>query len=451
MSHEKSLSRRTFISTALGIAGGFIAGVVAGWSVKPSEIRPVQTVTVPPVTITKTEIKEIRPELKPIKLGSAHPLTGWDAPSGREMHRGIEMAVEEINEQGGILGSKIDWVELDSEDMSAEKMVSVMTTLATSARVDWVIYGYSATYAPVYRTLAQYNVPFMHVDTASEFEDWIKNNPDKKYLGWMADPPEIYYGSGFAIFIDQLIEKKIWTPRNKKLAIIRGEDVYAQRIAEAFINEMKERGWYVILDETVTFETVEFRPYLIKIRREEPDVIFNTDWSVTGFANFMRQFFEEPTRSWIYGQWAPSVPEFKELAGEAANGLIWSTVIGYLPPDKDPVSNMWYKKYKAKYGEEPGHMAAINYDMVWLWATAAKLAESTDPKKMEPVLLKILYRGVCGVYNFNENHWAVGYPDIVKDPSLGLPHLHFQIKKGKDVLISPWPYATEEVELPPWF
>jgi len=439
MGEERKLSRREFLRIALGSAAGLIVGGAVGYYISPGKITEEKAPT-------KVEIPEV------IKIGSAHPLTGWDASNGREMHRGTEMAIEEINNQGGIFGAEIEWIELDSEDMSAEKMTSVMTTLATSKQVHWVIYGYTATYAPTYRTLAQYDIPFMHVDTASEFIDWIKENPDKKHLAWMADAYDLYYGIGFSIFIDNLIKKEVWTPRNKKFAVLRGEDVFAQRIAEKFIEEMTGRGWTLAVDQTVSFETVEFGPFLTKVREEDPDVILNTDWSPTGFANFMIQFTENPTQSLIYGQWAPSTPEFKDLAGDAANGLIWSSVIGWLPLDTDPIAKEWYQKYKNKYNEEPGLMAAVCYDMIWLWANAVAITGSIDPVKMEPVLEKLLYRGVCGTYNFvKDEHYCICYPDDVYDPSLGLPHWHFQIKEGSDVTIAPDPYAEEEFETPPWF
>ena len=454
---ERSISRRKFIGSIVsaGVLGA-IAGSLGGYFMAPREISMAPVTET--VTITKTiaqpttqTITQPVKRLETIKIGSAHPLTGWDAPSGREMHRGSEMAVEEINKQGGVLDATIEWVELDSEDMTAEKMTSVMTILATKEKVNWVIYGYTAAYTPTYTTLAQYNIPFMHVDTAYEFIEWIKGNPDKAYLGWMPDPPEVIYGAGFAKFIEYTIDREIWKPRNYKVAVIRGEDSYAQRIAQRFIDEMVKKGWKVVLDETVSFETVDFEPYLAKVRVEEPDVILNTDWAVTGFANFAKQFSEDPTPSWILGQWAPSVPEFKEMAGDAANGIVWSSVIGFLPPEKDPVAREWYEKYKRRYGEEPGLMAAVNYDMFWLWANAAQLAGSIDPKKMAPVLERLIYRGVCGVYNFNEYHYCISYPSETYDPSLGLPHLHYQIKKGRDVLVAPTPYSVEEPELPSWF
>jgi branched-chain amino acid transport system substrate-binding protein len=61
------------------------------------------------------------------------------------------------------------------------------------------------------------------------------------------------------------------------------------------------------------------------------------------------------------------------------------------------------------------------------------------------------YRGVCGSYRFPDDYLTCyPYPDETKDPSLGMPHLTFQIQNGKQVLVSPAPYTTGSFQLPSW-
>lgn len=409
-----------------------VGGFVAGWVLRPPEIVEVQP-----------------PSPPPIKLGSVAPLTGPFASSGEEMKRGLEMALDEINAQGGILGRRVQLILRDIEDMSPDKIISAFTDLCAKEKVDFIIYGWTVVYGPQWDICATYGVPVMHLETVKEFIDWMENHPEDRWLNFMPDAPDTYYGTGFAKFLDYLIEEGLYEPVDKKIAMLRGEDAYGQRICEVFKAEMLARGWTVVIDETITFGTVEYTPLLSKIRAESPDVIINTDLVPSDLVAFMKQFRENPTRSLFITVYGAGAPEFIELGRENVNGVVWSTVIGQLRGD--PLREAWAEKYRNRYGEEPGDDAAFLYDMVWLWATATALAGTTEPRTVCKQLEKTIRRGVCGTMRFNEWHWGPGYPDVTDDPSLGVPHLFFQIKDLENRLIYPSPFNTETFELPPWF
>ena len=72
---------------------------------------------------------------------------------------------------------------------------------------------------------------------------------------------------------------------------------------------------------------------------------------------------------------------------------------------------------------------------------------------MARTLRDIVFRSVAGIVNYHPD-WqaAMPYPDFVHDPSLGLPHLFYQIQSltGGLALIAPEPYHTERFVVPPW-
>jgi len=82
------------------------------------------------------------------------------------------------------------------------------------------------------------------------------------------------------------------------------------------------------------------------------------------------------------------------------------------------------------------------------------VSEAGDPHdfaKVNKIVKGTVYRGVCGTYSFPDDYLTCyPYPDHTKDPSLGMAHLTFQIQNGKQVLISPEPYATGSFQLPGW-
>jgi branched-chain amino acid transport system substrate-binding protein len=407
--------------------------------------------------VTTTAAGTTTTSAAPIKLGSMVPLTGGDASNGREMHRGLKLAVDEINAQGGLLGRPVELTELDTADMSSIVTLQCVDTLATKYNVDFVTYGYGATYTAAYEEFAKYELPFLQNDTCQEFADWVNNNPSNNWMGWMATTPEHFYGSGFRVVLDQIMASGAWKPKTKTVAVIRGEDSYGQRIASSFIDEIKKEGWSVTLDETASFGTVEYGPYLTKLRANPPDLLFTTIWVSSDYAAFCKQFFQDPTPSLMYGQWAPSAPEFISLLGDKANGIIWSTINGPLTRSgasyQDPICQTFYNKYKALYPDtEPGDQAFLSYDNGWQWATATMIAGTTDKKAVCQALSNDLrvYRGTTGSYRYNKEHWADIYPDEQRDVSIGIAHQHLQIRNGKHQLISPPPYASTQFELPWW-
>ena len=113
-----------------------------------------------------------------------------------------------------------------------------------------------------------------------------------------------------------------------------------------------------------------------------PSILFTTDYNPADNAAMAQQWVAtggSPTL--IYQQYGPSVPEYLELAGDAANGIIWATVLGVLP---DKIGNDFRGRYEAKFGMPPGWANAGGcYDIVWTWAKAVALAG--DPQDYRKV------------------------------------------------------------------
>jgi branched-chain amino acid transport system substrate-binding protein len=143
------------------------------------------------------------------------------------------------------------------------------------------------------------------------------------------------------------------------------------------------------------------------------------------------------------------VPEYLDLAGNAANGIIWATVLGLLP---DKIGNDFRVRYNAKFGKQPGWANAGGvYNEVWVWAKAVALAgDSKDYKKIAAITEKSIHRGVTGGISF-VNHAGQTYPAQTNDPSLGQAHIIVQIQNGEHKVISPNPYTNGKFQLPPWF
>jgi branched-chain amino acid transport system substrate-binding protein len=386
-----------------------------------------------------------------IKIGASLPLTAWGAAEGALEKNAMQLAVQEINATGGIRGREVELVILDVGDMAPDRMISTFNTLVRRERVDAIAGGWYLFTGAEYEIVARSGTPYLHVNTQEANAITERKDPNKYWMCFQCDPTEIWYGRGFPPFLDGLIKKNLFKPRNKKIAIIAASDPYATRIANTLRGAMQKYGWNVSLFEKVVAPISEWGPVLAKIRTDPPDVIFNTDLSVPDIAAFAKQFAENPTRSLVYGQYGPSQPQYKVLAGEAANGVIWSAMTSLLP---NQAGEAYARRYRAKYKSDPGLSAAgFSYDMVKLYARAVEL--SGDPKDTRAVartLRSLQYPGINGTYRFHPQlRTPAPYPDFTKNLNEGFPHCYFQIQNGKDQFIAPAPYVTAQFQLPPWF
>jgi len=246
------------------------------------------------------------------------------------------------------------------------------------------------------------------------------------------------------------IDQGLWKPSSKTAAVVTSNDPYSISIAQAVQEELGKIGWTTPIYEEVTAPTADWGPVLAKIRATPPGLIFVTDYIPGDLASFAQQFATAPTPSLLYQQYGPSVPEYLELAGDAANGVVWSTTIGLLP---DALGKAFAELYRAKYNSEPGlSQAGGQFDIIRMWArTANQAPDPSDFGRVNELLKTAIFRGVNGTYTFVPEQLSVPpYPDQVNDPSLAMAHLTYQIQGLKQVCVSPTPYAAGAFTLPPW-
>ncbi|MBK0418823.1 ABC transporter substrate-binding protein [Leucobacter sp. CSA1] len=383
-----------------------------------------------------------------IKFGLVAPVTGPYSGDGQEMERGARLAVEDINAEGGVLGQQVELVVGDVGDQAPENFIQVAERLVSREKVAAASGGYTTTTSVEFDTYAEGGVPLFHTNTLQANSDYVAENGITNIF--QCCPTEPWYASGFLQLMTQWIDSGVWTPSSTTAAVIASNDSYSISIATVMMDGLKELGWDITMYEEVSVPYVDWGPQLSKIRNNPPGLIFVTDYLAGDLASFAKQFATAPTPSLLYQQYGPSVPEYLELAGDAANGVIWSTTIGTLPDD---MGTSFRERYRDTYGTEAGlSQSGAQYDILRLWALAASRAgDAYDTEGITAAMRGITFRGVVGTYRFDQTDLtAIPYPDAVDDPSLGMPHLTYQIQDKQQVLISPAPYINGEFTLPGW-
>ena len=172
--------------------------------------------------------------------------------------------------------------------------------------------------------------------------------------------------------------------------------------------------------EQVTAPLTEWGPVLAKIRQNPPGLIFHADYIPGDLASFQQQFRSDPTPSLMYQQYGPSIPEYLELAGTDADGVIWSTVIGTLP-DSDrarrsrtrTARSTTRKQVRARRVGSTTWSICGRRPPAWLgtrWTSSGERQPQAHP----------LPRGQWHVRFKPGELTAIPYPDEVNDPSLGM-------------------------------
>ena len=431
------VSRKDFLR-GLGAAGagGLIVGGAGGFF--GGKASSSSTSTAKTTGATKT----------PIEIGSGSPLTGALAADGQMMVRGQELAVAELNAGGGVLGRPLVISKLDTQAQQPDVMKNVFQKFV-SQKVAAMFCGF-CTYSSVeFPIVAQAGIPTFHVNTWHGNVDFVKQRGITNIF--QGDPSETWYGPGFVVLLKNLIATKQWVPSSKTMAIVTSNDPYSLNIAKAFQSGMQKIGWNSTLFSQFTAPQADWTATLVKIRSKPPGIIFFSDYAPGDEASFIKQFRQSPTQSLVYQQYAPSIPQYLQLAGSAADGVLWSTVVGILQDDQ--VATPFQSAFISKFHAQPGFSnAGDQYDLVKLWAQAVEVAgDPYDFEAVNKIVKNTTYRGVCGTYHFPDDYLTCyPYPDYTKDPSLGMPHLTFQIQTGKQVLVAPNPYTTGSYQRPPW-
>lgn len=395
----------------------------------------------------------------PIIIGCPAPLTGIVAADGIEFRNGLEMAADEINDAGGILGRPLELVFVDTESKGDDVVIQAAQRLIDRDNASALITGYNLeTGTAMHDVAADAGIIAMHTNTVAVHDELIKSDPDRFWGTFQYDPPETMYGVGLLKFLKDIEDAGSFTRPNNKIAIVTGPGTYSVNIANALNEGASEYGYEVSLYETVKVPVTDWGPTLAKLRADPPAVVAITHFYTQDQAQFMNQFMNDPTNSLIYLQYGASLAAFRDIAGDNSVGSIYSTVIGAL---QDEIGTTFATAYKDRFGETASPSGGgQTYQAMHFYAIAAALAggpgapyEEDQNRAVAARLKSLIYRGPMGTSRIHhDTQSAYSYPNETNDPSLGMPHIFSQIhdKSQEGVLISPAPYEMGVFQMPPW-
>lgn len=340
-----------------------------------------------------------------VKFGFVTAYTGPGAAYGQAMKDGVDLAVEEINNNPNTK-MKIDLKTYDTKLVKAEAINAVKKCIEQDkvlAIEGPMTSGEMFAAGPI----AQQSkvVAFGTGTTApgiTDIGDYIFRNA---IPGKMAIP----------ITVKKAQEKLGF----KKVAILYSNN-NDQMVGENKIYQelLKEMGLEIVATETFADKDTDFSAQLTKIQAANPDVIAVAGLYQEG-ALIVKKAREMGMTQPILANNGFNSPAYIQQAGEAANGTLVATP--WNAESKSEKAQAFRKAFVAKYGHEPDQFAAQAYDAMYLMHQAAeKSGTTTDRKKFRDTLAKIKdFEGATGKFQFDDH----------RDPKMDLAIM--EAKDGK--------------------
>ncbi len=440
---KKFLNRKaiTRVQASIIVAVVVVAVIAAGFMMIPTAPPPTTTITQPPTTQPPTTQPPPQP---PIKIGVPAPLTGPFAAQAKYLKDGIVMATEDVNAAGGLLGRDITLVFGDYEG-KADVGVAVFEKLITQDKVDALVGGVKTFVAlATMDVAAKYGIPVVYsIPAGDSIGQKILSDPQKYRNIFMADLNNTYWGLLEVIWLDDVLARGEWKPRNHKYALIAEDSDWGRGVCDVWEAEMTARGWELVAYEIVDMAQVDYTSLLAKLKALDPVLIKAEITSPEAGVALTKQKVELGVNVLFFTGYAGEVKDYTDLAGAFADYNIyysyplpmkWVDDLLRRFPDSDPIGAFW------------------GYDSMMILVDAIRRAGTTDWNAVGQALAKTDYTGLWGRYVFGSSHfplWGSEYlaagmlqfmdgkryfiwPPRLKTVESNLPYADFQVPPGTE-------------------
>ena len=304
-----------------------------------------------------------------ILFGLSASITGTVPINGQRMQQGVDLAVKEINEKGGVLGKKLAYLVEDDQNVQTAS-VNVATKI-TNEKICAVIGPHSSgNAAATSDTYKNAKISFLTGGSSPKLAEL-----DNEYL-FRVRPSDTINGEVMVKFaIETLDAKKVGISFNNNDFGTGGRDVVSAALDKAGIE-------YVAVghnggDKDLTGQ-------LMQLKSEGVDVIISyTDDAEVALTS--RQLYELGFDVPVIASAGIVTQQVLDLV-EPEYVENWYAVTDFISTNDSPTVADFVEKYKAEYGSEPEIFASAYYSSTYLLADAIERAGSADPEAVKEAL-----------------------------------------------------------------
>ncbi len=355
-----------------------------------------------------------------IKIGVTQPLTGAVAASGNYVVQGAKIAETWLNENGGILGKKVQLIIEDNKS-NPKEAVATAEKLIVRDKVPVLMGAWSSTYTlAVMPKLMEYGVP-MVVETSSSGKITTSGNP------W------IFRISPTSAMEAAAMAKHVQNFKIKKADFLVVNNDWGRGAADMFSKMIEKKGIKVGAVETMDAKAQDLSAQLAKIKASGGDTLFVTT-GVEQITLVLRQAKEQRLDHTIVTTGGSSSPDqLISQAGAAANGSYHVLFFAPWFPEAAPNPDVALK-FVAEWKRRGYNFAGLTegfrgHDGIMTIAAAIEKAGKAEPKAIQKALWGVKVRGVNGPISFIKKG-PKGRESAQNQPSVYI----VQIKGGKVTL-----------------
>lgn len=317
-------------------------------------------------------------DVNEIVIGTVGPYTGNIAEYGMKVKRGVELAIEEINKNGGISGKNVKLIAYDTE-ADATKATELVNRLIEQDGAKFILGPVITSECnAVSEILEENKVPMI---TPSGTGISITKGKDYVYRMCFTDNYQGVLMGKYAA--DEL--------KVKTAAVIyNNASDYSIGLANAFKEKVESMGVKVTNFETYGKDDKDFSAIITNVKANNPEAVFLPDYYDV-VSNIMSQSKKANFEPKFLGGdgWDGAAVEF---AKEVEGGLF---VSHYSTKDSSELAQKFTKAYKDKYNELPNSFAALAYDSAYVLKKAIEDANSLDSDEVIKALQNIEIDTVC--------------------------------------------------------
>ena len=320
-----------------------------------------------------------------ILIGVLVPTSGTEAYYGKDMLQSYELAVDEINAAGGILGKKLALYQAD--DGADANMASQAASKITAKKPDFVVGGYASNATiPALQLFHDQNL-IMMVSAA--------NSTEITKLGlnqtFMVNSP----GTHAAVTLTDLCKSL----NTKKVALVHQGDAYTKNLSDICSDVLPKNGMEIATVQVMEKGSPDVSAIVTAIRNSGADFVYWCGYHSDG-SNVIKQLRQGGYEGNIAVGDGSSSVELITACGPAGEGVYVTS-----PPFVEFAEggDKFIADYKAKHGMDPGTYATLCYDTIYVLKEAIEKAGSMEFEKVRENVQNIEYKGLSGLIKFTDD------------------------------------------------
>ncbi|MBS3099156.1 ABC transporter substrate-binding protein [Candidatus Pacearchaeota archaeon] len=326
-----------------------------------------------------------------IKIGVTATLTGFGAPWGEDIQKGIDLAVKEVNDEGGIYGKQLEIIYEDISELDLKMAVSAAQKFVSIDKVDLIFTQWAEDNAVVQPIAEENNILIMNI--ASGSRDVPRGSP---YV-FMIRPTDAEVTERL---VDYIISLNVDNP-----VMIVEQTPYFESLGALTDEIWNQKTGQNIRKYSASPTERDYRTILTKVKQEGYDVVFV--YVLEDNAGLVLKNIEEfGIEALKIGFTGMGDPVVLNVAKESAEGMVYT--------DFDSSEQFFIEKFKNEYGREPLVTSDLAYDAIKVLAKVMReYGTDTESVKKGLELIKD-FPGASGPVTFNELGERTGKEVIIK-------------------------------------